>query len=331
MLFRSCGNKSLDECELVLGLLPIGCRIIILNFLDHAGLVAASIVSKQFHQDCWYDGVQNKIITVYELRPRAIPGQYRLRFSTAAALLGRLYHNQVSNNKKFARYRHLRVDSINDFYAIHEADITAIVVRMSNENIRIDGISSLDISVPAQTCVDRSIVGPIVSLLPNVREIDFSNVVLVQQHGPGRSRTTRSSISFVDNPLLEKVTWHRGENLTMEGFEFLSCPNLRELIVDDSIFLIKLVTFLRLADTSYDSNILFPHCASIERLSIRGAKRRIVGPGQFATEDTVPILQRILIKFVRNAPPSLRWFRSDLTKENISMLQRERPEIQFLN
>jgi hypothetical protein len=45
--------------------------------------------------------------------------------------------------------------------------------------------------------------------------------------------------------------------------------------------------------------------------------------------------QNALIKFVRNVPPSFRSLRSDLTHENIVMLQEERsrlgkPVIEFL-
>ena len=41
--------------------------------------------------------------------------------------------------------------------------------------------------------------------------------------------------------------------------------------------------------------------------------------------------QNVLIKFVQNAPASLRWFRSDLSEANMNMLRLERPEIQFVN
>ena len=41
--------------------------------------------------------------------------------------------------------------------------------------------------------------------------------------------------------------------------------------------------------------------------------------------------QNVLIKFVRNAPASLRWFRSDLSEATMNMLRLERPEIQFVN
>merc|ERR1712238_451069 len=35
------------------------------------------------------------------------------------------------------------------------------------------------------------------------------------------------------------------------------------------------------------------------------------------------------IKFVRHAP-SLKWFRSDLSQENVDMLQTERPNVEFV-
>jgi hypothetical protein len=38
--------------------------------------------------------------------------------------------------------------------------------------------------------------------------------------------------------------------------------------------------------------------------------------------------QEMLMDFVRSAP-SLQWFRSDLTPENVAMLQRERPGVTF--
>ena len=62
--------------------------------------------------------------------------------------------------------------------------------------------------------------------------------------------------------------------------------------------------------TSSKNYFLFQWCKSLERVSIRNAK---------ADYRVVP--QNALIKFVRNAPPSMRWFRSDLTEENMAMLR----------
>ena len=42
-----------------------------------------------------------------------------------------------------------------------------------------------------------------------------------------------------------------------------------------------------------------------------------------------PVTQEMLIKMVRHHP-TLRWLRSDLTEENIAMLQHECPEVTFV-
>ena len=47
--------------------------------------------------------------------------------------------------------------------------------------------------------------------------------------------------------------------------------------------------------------------------------------------DEVAIPQNVLLKFVRNAPMTLKWFRSNLSTANMQVLQSERPEIEFLN
>jgi len=44
-----------------------------------------------------------------------------------------------------------------------------------------------------------------------------------------------------------------------------------------------------------------------------------------------PIPQAALVKFVRTAPESLKWFRSDLSPENMEMLRAERPGIELSN
>ena len=74
---------------------------------------------------------------------------------------------------------------------------------------------------------------------------------------------------------------------------------------------------------------LFHKCGStvLERVSIRNAKWY----GFDHDEDPIIIPQNALIKFVRNAPKSLRWFRSNLTTENMTMLRLERPEIELVN
>merc|ERR1712232_176348 len=196
--------------------------------------------------------------------------------------------------------------------------VAAIAVQ-DDKRILINGVLSLDISLPALQMMNRSVIDAIVSLLPNVREANLSNIVL------------DDTDMFRDHmSLLEKVTWNNSVTLTVQGWEFRDCRNLKELIMDDSNFPItRQYGFHRLSNLSGNDDIfIFRHCKSIERLSIRKAELRSVVPDRTITGD---LPQNALIKFVRNAPPSLRWFRSDLTKENIDMLRKEHPEIEFVN
>lgn len=78
----------------------------------------------------------------------------------------------------------------------------------------------------------------------------------------------------------------------------------------------------------WHDHCIFCHCnAKLERVSLKNARCRepriISSPGP---EHIFP--QIGLVKFVRNTP-SLRWFRSDLSPENIAILQAERPEVTF--
>ena len=78
---------------------------------------------------------------------------------------------------------------------------------------------------------------------------------------------------------------------------------------------------------SYEpSRYLFELCPSIERLSIKDCAY-----DEYDVEEAEAELpQEDLIKMVRNHP-SLRWLRSDLSAENVAMLQQECPEMTFVS
>ena len=121
-------------------------------------------------------------------------------------------------------------------------------------------------------------------------------------------------------PRLTKITWNGigiSDHVCIRGRTFRRLPNLREMYTDDSYFHWDL--FRR-----PDQFIFHACCQNLERLSIRNARNYKWGSH---TLSSVP--QQELIKFVRNAP-SLKWFRSDLTLDNIAMLQKERPGIELL-
>jgi hypothetical protein len=148
---------------------------------------------------------------------------------------------------------------------------------------------------------DRRALHSIGSLLPNLREVDFSHARSVG----------RFALDDFPPPLLEKVTWHgHWRCLYHSGYELRSCGNLREVYMDGSIFF-------------YDGP-LFHHLQDrLERVSIKAT--RFSGT---STETPEPVPQSELIDFVRDAP-NLRWFRSDLAPENVAALRAERPGVTF--
>ena len=105
------------------------------------------------------------------------------------------------------------------------------------------------------------------------------------------------------------------------------CKYVKEIIMYDSVFYYAVEQDgMSDLENRRDEFIFHYCCEALKRVSIRNAECSDM-LSNFV--DVVP--QNTLIKFVRNAPRTLRWFRSDLTQDNIKMLQLERPEIELLN
>jgi hypothetical protein len=157
----------------------------------------------------------------------------------------------------------------------------------------------------------------IAMMLPNLREATFSHASAVS----GDALLCLSQWCL----RLEKVTWHKHWGcLSLDGKELLG-PEIRELYMDDA--------YLR--DDRGDWLLFWNICETLERVSIRGARRGPVRDfrgfllqGGRGSEQEVT--QEMLIGFVRRAP-NLRWFRSDLTPGNIAMLQPDFPGVAFIS
>jgi hypothetical protein len=72
-------------------------------------------------------------------------------------------------------------------------------------------------------------------------------------------------------------------------------------------------------------NYLLYRCSHLKCLSIMNATWSFPG-----SETSNPVTQEMLLKMVRHHP-TLRWLQSDLTQENITMPQEEKPEITFVS
>ena len=134
------------------------------------------------------------------------------------------------------------------------------------------------------------------------------------------------------------MTFHNNNQVgTCFGFDgtaLMKAHNLKELHMDDAVFVVYdhevAGVLLEMTEDAEDDaaalpTLLLQKCSStvLERVSLRNAKFAVLG-----CHHDMP--QMALLNFIRNAPMTLRWFRSNLTKDNIAIVQQERPAIEFV-
>ncbi|OEU14230.1 hypothetical protein FRACYDRAFT_240764 [Fragilariopsis cylindrus CCMP1102] len=206
-------------------------------------------------------------------------------------------------------------------------------------------------------------------LVPNIRHLNLSgtkynNNMVRGQLGVMKSENEILKAYIKDCTRLEEITWNNNYNeetcniyrdnkgcIQLNGYEMrrqltrLKFDHLKDIEFDDCLFVVDpipmnltpvdRVNIMDLIDPrqiefykASNGIHMFHYCSNrLERVSIRNARYRY----RYHVDgiEVTPFLpQEVLIKFVRNAP-YLRYFRSNLTQENIAMLQREKPAIEF--
>lgn len=194
---------------------------------------------------------------------------------------------------------------------------------------RIEGITSLDFCFSTQQKIPMSVdaawvLRTLSSLFTSLRQVDFSN--------NGVSNVIVQSF-FKNCPLLGKLTVNNTV-FSSCGYELSAAYNLKELHMDDALIMISESKFDAYSNLDTENEVvsnqfLLHECSSkvLERVSMRNAKMC----HRTATPLIPAIPQKALMKFILNAPTTLRWFRSNLTPENIEILHKERPEIELVS
>ena len=100
-----------------------------------------------------------------------------------------------------------------------------------------------------------------------------------------------------------------------------ACKNLKEIYVEDARMLFCDPQNWNLEEMWQS---LTDNCKRLERVSVKGAKYHYK-----LSTLLQPIPQDCLMKFVRCTGPNLKWFCSNLSKENVEILQKERPDVIF--
>jgi hypothetical protein len=304
-------------------------RLRILEFLGPDDLAEAAVVSRQFRDDCRHESLPQERPAVIRIPPDC-PIRDRLQ-RIVTCLIKMAKATLPDGRRKFQKFSRLRV--VDTHQPFNDLD-DLFYNRWWPSDFRIPEIKSLDLSGEDPGCgrwrrtrktTEYSLLarrstgqGRILAVaggvgrarrqsnlvsLPNVVEVDFSH-----------SRTACIlTLHDLRSDRLEKVTWHGHScRLPLPGDYLINCPKLRELYMDGACF-----------DAKRGDLLLVSLQDRLARVSIMDAHYY----AEFR-RDPKPIPQSMLIRFVRNAP-NLRWFRSDLTSENVAMLQRERPDVVF--
>ena len=282
-----------------------------LGYLDTKSIMIVSTLNKQLRGVVRGPGMEK--------------GLYRRHLHISAA---KERKNNVGRSAKLLdqlsshcdRLQHYTDATFTDIHKFDQFSSTQEPYSLSLFSLR--GITSLHVlttsSFPTRNC-NKSLLFGILRIMPNIQSITIT--------GPSFHPGTLYFIGSV-RPLLTKITWNGigiFDKVIISGSVISNQRNLREIYMDDSSFF-GLASF---ASPRYNGDqFIFQECSNdLERVSIRNARYYFYGHFNL---QTIPVPQKELIKFVRNAP-SLKWFRSDLTLDNIRMLQNECPGIELLS
>jgi hypothetical protein len=291
----------------------------IVGWLDQESLMNLSLVSKQLRNIIANEpGNENKIHPIFEVSGNSNERLFQNMHG---------YFLNMKTAKKLQRYHIMRFNDPSKFEIEIKPGDSTRELKQIVKNVQMNGITSLDLSSPFPSSYTNykkilTITYTLAFFFPNLREVDFSNT------GVDNVYLRR----FSENcPLLEKVTAHNNDAgmINFCGYAMEASNNLKEIHMDNSNF--DIWNTNEVSDLSNHQDIFMFHlcCKALERVSIRNVKYRY---GFIGDEDQKLIFtQNALIKFVRNAPPTLHWLRSDLTPDNMTMLRMERPGIELLN
>jgi hypothetical protein len=299
----------------VLGNLPFECSLRILSYLSSDDLSEAAQVSRHFRQDCRHSSLDQTRTVTYTCRRTLIP-----------VLLLKLL--DMDRSHIFSRFHKLKIVG-------HGALAPIAYQHVKNRvgSSMIQDLNILDLSLPStnskkekklRVCVFKALA----PLMPNLRQVDLSNALVSQTILTDFARFC---------PHLEKITWHGHQTSAyvkpvfplggfLSGMDLRFFKSLKEIIMDDSTFNclgVENHAVMLFSESTPTSRCIFWLCnAKLEKVSLKNSKSYIFGNPPQA------IPQLALLKFVR-CTRTLRWFRSDLTPENVSVLKAERPDVTF--
>ena len=244
-------------------------------------------------------------------------------------------------------HQHLKVHDVCKFSDSRSDTVT----KYESAIVRMTGIVSLDMSSPLPISGDVPIslyqVGslPLILsyMLPNLQQLDCSNTRM-SAHMLEEFAFQCPRLEIIKRNNIPDGTDNDHFNIYADGYNLRMISNLKEIYFDNCFFdfvdefeeggdiededALKLMFVEEGMEYAVMTNLkkypklslLYLLCTDnsvLERVSMRNARRSQYNNPQ-QTQNILP--QDALIKFVRNAPSTLNWFRSDLSAANIQVL-----------
>ena len=192
-------------------------------------------------------------------------------------------------------------------------------------------VASVDLSIDPEHVaagreVDNDSIECILHTCADMRELDMSSVTVADAY-------SLFATLHLDCQDLKCLTWNNSDGVSLNGTD-MRFSQIVALSLDDSCFRspCQSVDATRqlfeqpIANDRRLEHYLIRECSHLERLSIKNATWCL----QENPLEKFPVSQGMLIKMVRKHQ-TLQWLRSDLSAENVAMLQQERPEVTFVS
>jgi len=273
---------------------------------------------------------------------------------------------KVYDMQKFMKYSYPGMDMVR--YGPRAAWQVASIIRtvrmmgvveldISSSEPIINGESIAD-------CFACSLPSVLSLMLPNLRKLDCSNIAIVTPFLLEEFAQRCPRLEVIKRNNIEPIS-----SIAADGEELSLMHDLKEVYLDNCYFEFNYTDMIDVdsdhdENESWDSNdsgmvegtheynamrnlhptkyramyLFYKLCDNpLQRVSIRNARyydhhtMHFDDDGNVQEYDQGPLDQNILVKFIRNAPSTLTWFRSDLSARNIRLLQLEKPQIQFVN
>lgn len=283
------------------------CLLLVLSYLPAEDLNAIAICSRRYRQARSHESLdQTRSGTI-------VISEGRTWESVVETIINNDWNQVFQGNRTHLKLNRLPLWPYDEFEAASHGVFQGALLP---------GVTSLDVTFigPHNRILDRRDPS-FCTLFPNLQELDLSSVIVV--NGSHFSRCF-----LRECPRLTKLTWIESR-ARLCGCSFNHASHLLNfLCLDNSCFQTFCCNLPKMSDlTHYPECFMFQKC-HVPRLSIRNATFQYYD--EHSTTQIRPVTQKMLIKMARHHP-TLRWLRSDLSAENVAMLQQERPDITFVS